>query len=259
MAGPTSSVNLRVKLVAYFLMRIWSRVVPEGQIKSRFRCMILGLRSALPKEMFINPGDRVVQVGTPKINTIVRLLKCVGPSGQVIVIEPEQTNFGVLSRYVEDNLISNVTLIQKAAWNEKGQHRLLMSSLPGDNRLANDNILHDNDLRGDGYIADSIVEVDTIDNMMRDIGVDCIDFIEITVNGAELKALQGMTHILSHTERLYTKAFALMKDNREPLNKLMVPFLEERNFSCKIAKPSRSVAEEVWGKRQGDIYAWRIH
>ena len=86
---------------------------------------------------------------------------------------------------------------------------------------------------------------------------DVPDIVIITVNGAELDVLSGMPASLRAVRRLYVKAHARHKDTGEPLNKEVAALLEAAGFETHVTLPSRSVAQEVWGQREGDVYAWR--
>ena len=105
--------------------------------------VVLKLRPYIPRELIVNRGDFVVQVGTPSTSTMHRLVKSVGSKGRVIVIEPAEVNLRRLGEYRQKHELHNVRIIPKAAWDKKGQHRLLVSSRPEDHRLENDRVLHD--------------------------------------------------------------------------------------------------------------------
>lgn len=90
----------------------------------------------------INVGDTVIQVGTPLTETIERIVKCLGPSGKAIVIEPNETNFQRLSDHLHHLGCQNIFIVKKAAWYEQGQHELLVSQKQmGGHRLRDDNII----------------------------------------------------------------------------------------------------------------------
>jgi hypothetical protein len=120
----------------YWLLRTINNAFPEGNLKNLWRCAILNVWPSLPRELRVNKGDCMVQVGTPRIRTIDRLSKSVGETGRIIVIEPEKGNVETLASFIESNSLKNVTLIPKAAWNQKGLHRFSIAKGNSDHRLV---------------------------------------------------------------------------------------------------------------------------
>ena len=249
-------IFFQIEKLKYLFLKILMRIFTDGKFMNRLRCKLIRMRSYLPKEILIHKGDTVVQVGTHRQDTVERLVKLVGISGKVIIIEAEKSSYDYLQSYVQKKKYGNVHLVNIAASNKKGTANFLLSNVLSDHRLRDDNIIHDNDSRGEGYIADVTVDMDTIDNIMKKIKVNIIDFIEITVNGAELKVIQGMKDILSHTRRIYTKGYAIDLKTGNEIGQEIMLFLKQRNFNVVVGKPSKSVTENTWGKRKGDIFAW---
>jgi len=245
-------------MMIYSLLRIFSEVVSEGIIKEKLRLMIFKFREFVPKELLLNKGDCAIQVGTPNVKTVQRLSKSIGKRGKAIVVEPEHRNFRKLSEYVNMHHLTNVFLVNKAAWSSKGRLKLLIASKSADHKLEQDDIIHDNDLISGGYVSKELVDVDTIDNIVQGFMIEKIDFIDITVNGAELNVLQGMKNVLGFTERLFVKGHARFKKGGKAINEEITSFLRNKGFRTLITKRSSSVVENVWGKREGDVYAWKV-
>ena len=235
-------------------LRKLNGILGEGQSKHALRRFILRHRPYIPRELLINPGDCVVQVGTPNKQTVERISKAVGSSGRVVVIEP--MNSGPFLTHIRTHALGNVDIIQKAAWSEAGSRELLVSDIPGDHRLANESVLHDNDFRGDGYTSTTRVAVDTIDNIMRATDIHAIDFIEIAVNGAEHHVLKGMSTIILETNRLFLKGHARDRESGDPINVAIAKDLRSKGFETHVTLPTPSVAKD-WGDREGDVYAFR--
>jgi len=202
-------------------------------------------------------GDTVIQVGTHKQETLSRIYNSIGSNGKAIIIEADKNSYEYLNEYIQKNNWTNMILVHKAASNIKGEGSFLISEILSDHRLEDSNILHDNDLRSDGYINENIVQIDTIDNILSDLKIDKVDYIEITVNGAELKVLEGMKNSLKITKRIYTKTYAIDLENNQTLTKEIIRILRRNDFNFIIGRPSQSVIDEQWGKRSGDIYAFK--
>ena len=141
-----------------------------------------------------------------------------------------------------------------------GTCRFLLAKRDEDHRIENTDIVIDNDLREkqeSGAYRDCItVEASTIDLMMREAGVDRIDYIEITVNGAELDVIKGMEEIMPRTSIIFAKGHVRDQVTGQPLNRSITDHLRRHGFETAITISSKSVVKE-WGLRDGDVYAWR--
>jgi 23S rRNA A1618 N6-methylase RlmF len=98
--------------------------------------------------------------------------------------------------------------------------------------------------------------VDTIENICRENGVDQADYMEITVNGAEVDAIQGMGEMLQNTKRLWVAGLTRDTETGEPLNKEISKLLQSHGFRTKISKTEKSPLS-IWGVLDGHVYAWR--
>ncbi len=243
------------------LLRVVGRMLTdENPLTNLVRYgMVLRVRPNIPRELIVNRGDCVVQVGTPSTSTMHRLVKSVGPKGRVYVIEPAATNVQRLNNYREVHGLRNVRIIPKAAWDKPGTHRFLVSARDDDHRLDNDAILHDNDLREqreNGGYQETLVEVDTVENMLGGELIDSIDYLEIAVNGAEQNVLDGMGTLLQKTRRVFVKGHPRDRDTGQAACYRLTDYLLQHGFKTAITKSSRAV-DHAWGNREGDVYAWK--
>lgn len=244
-----------IKQFNRFLLRVLNTAFPECNLKNKLRCLVHDIVGFFPINLLMKTGDYVVLVGFHSKSMLSRISRIVGESGKVIVIEPEDDNVKGLLDCIKTNSLRNVTLIKKAAWNKEGHHKLLIAKKLGDHKLEQDNIIHDNDFKG--HISTKMVEVDTMDNILSKLRINSVDYSEITVNGAELKVLEGMKNTIGNVKRLFVKGHARVKETGKPINQLLVSFLDKHGFKTYITKGSESVAEE-WGMRDGDVYAWKL-
>jgi FkbM family methyltransferase len=233
--------------------------IPEGYLKSSLRLWIFRCGQSVNLSYLLNRGDVATLVGTPFPDKIARISHCVGSSGRVILIEPEKKNLERHYFHIARRGLNNLTIVPKAAFDHKGKAKFLIAPLPSDHRIDIPEIEHDNDYREANYYIDEVeVDVDTIDNIMRDLGVQRLDFVEIAVNGAEMHILLGMEQMLAVTQRLYVKGHARNRENRRPIHQDILPFLEVRGFRTWLTPPSKSVAKTVqWENREGDVFAWK--
>lgn len=251
------------KTIVDVVVSFWSqltRSLPEAQWKHCVRLIIYKFKPFLHKEFLVNRGDIAVLVGSPRPDIVETTLRIVGPKGRVVLIEADPTNIKTHKAHFELHPYPNLDIVPRALSSERGRGIFLLASAAMDHRLLIDGIDMDNDYIADNYYVDQIeVPIDTMDSVAAELQLNRIDYIEITVNGAELYVLKGMTAMLSQTQRLFVKAHAIKKDTGKPLSHEIVPFLRARGFETFITKPSQSSAmTKAWGLRQGDVYAWRI-
>lgn len=235
-------------------------LIPEGRFRHVVRLLTIRAGMTLPRRVLVNRGDCVLQVGTPSPETICHYLELVGLTGRVIVVEPEENNF---NRLAADPVIAraqNATLVRRAAWSRRECLALTVSKSEVDHKVEVPDIVHDNDYVPDNYVGTQMVQADTVDNILDELGLDRVDYAEIHVNGAELEVLRGMTKALLRTARLHVKGHAVRKGTGEPINLKISWLLHERGFRTAICARSKARDDAVaqgWTYRAGDVYAAR--
>jgi len=245
-------------------LRLMNTLIDEGAWKNRLRAKLLSYRNALPRELMIRKGDVAIQVGMWRHRNVQRLSKCVGDAGRVILIEADKRNIDHLLPFLEENALNNVTVVHKAAWNARGQFDLCIGHEPSHNRLNVPNVQMLGEVNRHAFMEMTSTEVDTVDNILADIGVSDANYVEVSVNGVELQVLNGMTQTLQRVTRLFAAGYARAKDTHDPLNRRAEKFLQQQGFrttiTCKTpptqADFDRAAASE-WGWQEGHIFGWR--
>jgi FkbM family methyltransferase len=115
----------------------------------------------------------------------------VGPNGKVITFEPEPNNFHLLSLNIKLNHYDNVIAIQKAVSNEESTANLYIGDSSTHSIIKNYNTSQNNDP----------ITVETV-NLDRFKGIEKIKLIKMDIEGAELRALQGMLELIKENEDL---------------------------------------------------------
>lgn len=140
----------------------------------------------------VKEGDTVLDLGANIGYYTLIFAKIVGEKGKVFSFEPDPTNFSLLSRNVEINGFKNVTLVQKAVSNENGKCNLYLRKY---NKGAHTTI---KDLDKDcGIISVGTTRLD--DYFKKN---DKIDFVKMDIEGAEGRAIQGMSNILQKNKNI---------------------------------------------------------
>jgi len=156
---------------------------------------VLGVWEPLQTEIvkkIIKNGNIVLDLGANIGYYTLILSKLVGNEGKVYSFEPDPKNFALLKKNIEINNYQNILFTQKAISNKKGTLRLYLSTTnPGDHRIFN---------VGDNR---NFIEIESIrlDDWLDKLQ-DKINFIKIDIQGAEGKAIEGMTTIIQKSEKL---------------------------------------------------------
>lgn len=150
----------------------------------------------------VRPGDTVIDcgahVGTFAADALARGAK------QVIAIEPDQTNIECLRRNFRKEIATGqLVLVPKAAWSEETLLKFTISD-------ANSGM-------GSAVIKTGTREIEvpatTIDAIIRDYGIERVDYLKMDIEGAERHALQGGLETLKRFRpRLMLESYHLPDD-----------------------------------------------
>ncbi|MGB7329666.1 MAG: FkbM family methyltransferase [Rubripirellula sp.] len=226
-------------------------LIPEGSAKNSLRRLILHFRTGMPRELMVNRGDTVVQVGMWHRDSARRLANSIGPNGRLVLIELSKDSLDVVKEAMEARSLHNVDYVNKGAWHTPGQVEIIVNENPSLNRIDTGR-LHPG---GDDGIK-KMVDVDTIENICEEHDVDVVDYMEITINGAEVDAIRGMGKMLQATKRIWVAGLTRDPETGEPLNAAIAKELQSHGFSTKISRSKKSAASK-WGSLDGHVYGWR--
>ena len=168
----------------------------------------------------LRQGDNVVDAGAHMGVFTVKAAKEVGDEGRVVAVEPDNDNVRFLRRNIELNELHNVIVVHKGLYSQKKLVKFYSSK---DNRAHS----LDPDL-ADSHKATEI-EVDTLDNILQDLGIARVDFIKMNIEGAEIEALKGTRKTFENN----AVNLAVMADHNvggEPTYRTVIRQLEETGF-----------------------------
>ncbi len=147
-----------------------------------------------------NAKGIVVDIGA---NYGVYTLIAAKQADTVIAIEPNSEILDMLKTNIEINCKNNnVILIKKAVGNVKRKITLKTPRVGNVNVVAHTSInpfisVHEYD----GYIEEE-VEMDTLDNIMNQLGIKHVDFMKVDIEGAEILMIEGAKQTLANTKYL---------------------------------------------------------
>jgi FkbM family methyltransferase len=198
-------------------------------------------------------GDTVVQVGAVGDGELWSMVQLVGPAGRVVVVEPSSENVEAIQERLNRDGITNVIVITKGAWSTQGRQTLYVHpELSARNIMLGSGVQHDRSIPAEEYARAIEIEVDRLDDILAAQGIEHVDFIKITVMGAEIHVLKGMDRVLSGSLTLWVKAHSRI--DGQPANRVIADMLEGRGFRTVTVRGNRG---PDGARRPGDVYAMR--
>ncbi len=136
----------------------------------------------------IGPGQTVVELGAYLGHYTLFAAKAVGPTGRVVAVEFIPENYEILKLNLEQNFPETATALNYGVWSGPGTKTAYRQALQA-------NAFDSQVLTG----AFDGVEVPTesVDNLLEAQGIEHVDLLIVTINGAEVEAFKGMTRSLS--------------------------------------------------------------
>jgi FkbM family methyltransferase len=120
----------------------------------------------------------------------------------VIAIEPLPSNFKVLQKNVELNSHmqrGDVILVNKAIAEKKKDTQIF---IPIESNYIETTTARLGTIPRKKYLS-YIISVDTLDNILNELGIEKIDLLKIDIEGYVLKSLPGMVNTLKRTQWLF--------------------------------------------------------
>lgn len=179
----------------------------------------------------IKKGDTIIDLGAHVGTFAVRAAKIVGDKGMVVAIEPGIDNLRILRQNIAANRLRNVIVVPKGVWSKRDKLKLFTGQYSSRHSfLWEKNTFTE-------------VEVDTLDSILRELGIKEIAFIKMDIEGAELYAYDGMRGALGNNGlRLAIAAYHEVEG--EKTWKTIEPWLKRDGFQVSIKKGM------IYGKRK---------
>jgi len=185
-------------------------------------------------------GDIVVDVGAYLGRYTLTSSNLVGVNGRVVAIEGDPSHYKMLDKNLKLNKTSNVTAINCMA-GSKDMHLIVGSE---DNYLIvsskdmhtyyQDDSCKEFDETGKAQIGNTTVHLNTLDNLLiKEYGINEVNWMKIDVEGAELEVLKGAHNILSNSKRIN---LLIEIHDTNKLYKPIVEILNSHNFKIIFEK-----------------------
>lgn len=181
-------------------------------------------------------GEYYLDVGAYIGFGTVRVARELGPTGKIIAVEADPDAQRLLEYNVTANALKNIHIIPNAIWNVSGKTVTFYRSARQANALNSDMVPASRPIP---------VETITIDDILARLNIPCVDFISLTVNGAELEAVEGMKHTLTHCANLRLSIAGWYRRDGERIADIVAPNLKAAGFQVAIGK-------------MGAVFAWKM-
>jgi FkbM family methyltransferase len=146
----------------------------------------------------VRPGMTVLDIGA-HCGYYTRLFSnLVGPDGKVYAFEADPATYDYLARNIRLSRHQNVVIVPKAVADRRGTVEFFVMTGTGKHSLYDTSRA-----LGSFTVKERIsVEATTIDDFLAEHGNPDIDFLKMDIEGAEPRALDGMTATLARLEDL---------------------------------------------------------
>ena len=145
----------------------------------------------------IRPGMVVLDIGAHSGYFSALFSGLVGPSGRVLAFEPHPATYDLLCHNLAVWGCRNTTAVQKAISGNSGEGQFFEMTSPGTHSLFNVSEHSWFQMR-----RELRVECTTVDRALAEFGVTTVDFIKMDIEGAESRALTGMSETIARSRQL---------------------------------------------------------
>lgn len=177
------------------LVRGANRLLPRVPFAVKYGATGRLRKGKLPYRL-VGPGSTAIQVGAPRDTLLagrsraMDFVRRTHPGGRVLVVEPDPASVDEFRRMAEQQGMRHVEVIHAAAWNERTtvtieidpQHPAT-SFTAGATEYRPEEMSRFRELEVDAVAVDELVE---------QVGLDRVDLVSITTNGAEREILCGL-------------------------------------------------------------------
>jgi FkbM family methyltransferase len=157
--------------------------------------------------------------------------KATGPTGKVIVFEPNEQNYTQLLDNIRLNRVANVKALKLGIADSKNNDRLFLvrESVAATGSLDQE---IQSQIIKEGNFRRFHIEVDTLDNVVVTHGLEKPDFIKIDIEGMEYQALLGMTEILrTRSPQFHIEIHGVDQASKRENISRIVEFLKPHGYS----------------------------
>lgn len=145
----------------------------------------MGYESQFSSYFHLEKGQVFVDIGANIGRYTLLAAREVGNTGAVLAVEAHPRNYGLLTRNVELNKLTNVISLNAAAWKVNGELTL---------HTAGVSVSHS--IKVNHRLGEIRVRAKKMDDAILEARLPRVDLVKIDVEGAEIEVLEGMQQTL---------------------------------------------------------------
>jgi FkbM family methyltransferase len=199
-------------------------------------CLVLAETFFFPNYFYRNvrpkKGDIVFDIGANIGTTSLLFSKYVGKSGMVYAFEP--VTWKAIEKNLIENNISNIKVIPKGVSDASYETEIEISDFCVDSSICK---AHNN------YSSKQKIKVISLDDFIKDLNLEKIDFINMDIEGAEELALRGSKMLIEKYHPKWSISSYHFDQQNQPQHIKLVMLLKEYGYIIKEIESSH-------------IYAW---
>jgi FkbM family methyltransferase len=152
----------------------------------RFERELTGYFKKMESGVFIDVGANIGRY-------TIKMARQIGNKGKVIAIEADPENYQALIENIKLNKLDNVFAFNIACWDKEEDIKFFLASI---NEKGLSSIKE--------VVSDRVVTVhgNTLDNILKGLGIEKVDMVKIDVEGAEKEVLLGMRDTVARSNSI---------------------------------------------------------
>jgi FkbM family methyltransferase len=182
----------------------------------------------------LKKGGTFIDGGTYMGYGVVRMADETAGELLTFAVEADPAAQWYLEKNVEANNLTNVVIIRKAISNSTGSSQFFQTERQANSLIPS--VVHSR--------KNIPIPTVTIDEIVREAGLNSVDRISLTINGAELEAVQGMKNVVEASKQIRISLAGWYKREGHRIADLVEPILCSYGLQVAIG-------------RLGSVFAWK--
>jgi FkbM family methyltransferase len=192
-------------------------------------------------------GDTIIDAGAHVGNCAVLFSRLVGPTGRVVCLEPFDASYSRLVERTRRWRLDNVIAIRKGLWKSRGvlSMRVFTDTTLGANIV--------NEVHKQVATSGHQIEVTSLDELTRELGLDHVEMVKMDIEGAEIEAVEGAGTVLLAMNAVFAIASYHIRDGQPTAFALERMFRERGCDVSTIQAPHKTTRGQSAARIRSDV------